>query len=63
MKAYVATPYTDKDGEHAIGEEVEFSRESEEDKINFDTLMRYGIIASTPAGAEKAAEGTAKPKR
>lgn len=48
MKAYVATEYTDADGKHEVNEEVEFPRDTDEQKASFDTLLRYGIISKSP---------------
>lgn len=54
MKAYVAIPYTDSEGEHPVGEEVEFPRNTDEEKASVDTLVRYGIISTTkPESAKK----------
>lgn len=48
MKAYVATEYTDAEGKHEVGQEVEFARDTDEQKASFDTLLRYGIISKNP---------------
>jgi hypothetical protein len=46
MKAYVRIPYTDAEGTHAEGEEVEFPRNTEEEKAAFDTLVDQGLITT-----------------
>lgn len=52
-KAYVATEYTDAEGKHEVGQEVEFPRDTDEQKLSFDTLLRYGIISKTPPETAK----------
>lgn len=55
-KAYVAIPYTDAEGKHEVDEEVEFPRDTDEQKANFDTLVRYGIV-TTSAPSKKTTGG------
>jgi hypothetical protein len=61
-KAYVATEFTDKDGTHEVGAEIELPRNTEEEQESFDTLLRYGIIATTPQRAERIATGESDPQ-
>lgn len=51
-KAYVAIEYTDAEGKHEVNEEVEFPRDTDEQKASFDTLLRYGIISKSPVETE-----------
>lgn len=51
-KAYVAIPYTDAEGKHEVGEEVEFPRDTDEQKLAFDTMLRYGLISKTARETE-----------
>lgn len=44
MKVYVTIPYTDADGKHEVGEEVEFAAE---DKEGVARLIDYGIVSKT----------------
>lgn len=62
MKFYVAIPYTDAKGEHKVGQQVEFPRETDQDKASVDTLLRYGVISRDKARAERIAEGTSEPE-
>lgn len=51
--AYVLVQFTDRDGVHAVGDEVELARTTPEEKANFDRLLDYGIIStSQPRGDE-----------
>lgn len=46
MKAYVKTPYSDASGDHEVGDEVEFPRDTDEEKAAFDRLVATGIITT-----------------
>jgi hypothetical protein len=45
MKAYVAIPYSDSTGSHAVGEEVTFDPK---DKEGVNTLIDYGVLSKNP---------------
>lgn len=60
MKAYVAIPYTDADGEHAVNEEVELPRETDQEKVAVETLLAYGIVSRSPTKAAEPEESDAK---
>lgn len=61
-KAYVATRYEDAEGVHEVGEEVEFPRNTDEEKERFDRLLEYGIISTSEDRAERIAEGESDPQ-
>jgi hypothetical protein len=62
-KAYVAVPYEDAEGRHEVGDEVEFSRKSDQEKENFDRLIEYGIITTSKAQVEEALEDQTSAKK
>lgn len=56
MKAFVAIQYTDADGKHDVGDEVEFdlTKSDTDTKEGFERLFDYGILSKTPPKDEKA---------
>lgn len=62
MKAYAAMKFTDADGEHEVGDEVELPRDTDEQKANFDRLLQQGVISTDPDRAERIAEGESDPE-
>lgn len=49
MKAYVQTTYTDSEGTHEIGDEVDLPHTTEEEKQAFDRLVATGVITTRKA--------------
>ena len=46
--AYVLTEFKDSEGLHEVGDKVEIPRDTDEEKLSFQTLIDYGIISTKP---------------
>lgn len=54
QKLYVAIGYTDDDGFHKIGDQVELPDTTDEDKANIERAIEHGILSkSKPDDAER----------
>jgi hypothetical protein len=54
-KAYVLTAYTDAEGRHEVGDEVDIPQKTDAQKVGFENLVNYRIITTDRSEAEEAA--------
>jgi hypothetical protein len=50
MKVYVARQWTNAEGSHEIGAEVEVASGTDDEKAELARLISYGIVSETPVG-------------
>lgn len=54
---YLTTQWTDPEGtKHEVNDGVEFAYESDQDKVDYESLVHLGVITHTAKQAEKAVE-------
>lgn len=60
-RAYTLVQWTDADGVHEIGDEVDLPRRTPDEKAGFERLVDYGIV-STSKPVEPKAETKSEPE-
>lgn len=63
-KVYTLIEFTDAEGTHEVGSEVELPRTTDAEKAEFEQYLQRGIVSTTkPAAPEKDGEETQRTPR